>query len=206
MEKRKFYTLWIALICVLIFLVQTFMSGFTDLFILDSSSYTEVWRFITSIFLHASVSHLILNLFALILFGLILESIIGSNRFLAVFLVSGLIANLIAVNFYSSSLGASGAIYGILGALTILRPKMTVWLYSLPMPMFIASIVWILIGVFGLFTPSNTGHIAHLLGIAVGLLFGLYFYNNFKERKEITYSVNIPEEHMQRWENEYLRN
>jgi uncharacterized protein len=144
-------------------------------------------------------------MFALALFGFILEKVIGSNRFLLVFFASGIIANLVAVNFYDSSLGASGAIYGVLGCLTILRSRMTVWVYSLPMPMFLAALVWIGLAVFGVFNPSTTGDIAHLSGIVVGFAMGIIYFSRFRERKEIKYQINIPENEMRNWEDRYLR-
>jgi len=205
MTQQKFYSIWIALICIIIFVFQTTINEFTDSLVLNSQSFFQPWRFVTSIFLHGDLSHLVLNLFALLLFGLILEKVIGSNNFLIVYFVSGFIANIVAVNFYASSLGASGAIYGIMGCLAVLRPKMTVFIYNLPMPMFLAAIIWVLIGIFGLFIPSNTGHIAHLSGIAIGFLIGVYYFKNFREQKQFKIKVNLPEEHMQKWEEVYLR-
>lgn len=186
------------------FIFQLIMPGFTDSLVLNQQSFFQIWRFISAIFLHAGAEHLVFNLFALILFGLILESIIGGRRFLIIFFVSGIAANLIAVNFYSSSLGASGAIFGIIGALTFLRPKMTIWVYALPMPMFIAALVWIAAGVFGIFNPSGVGDIAHLSGIVVGFIFGGFYYSKFKERKEVKYGINLPEREMRNWEDLYV--
>lgn len=203
--KNKYFALWLSLACILLFIFQTVFSGFTDALVLDQSSWLEPWRFVTAIFLHGSPSHLIFNLFALILFGLILESIIGSKKFLLIFFASGIAANLIAVNFYSSSLGASGAIYGILGCLTILRPKMTVWVYNLPMPMFVAALVWIGAGVLGVFNPSTTGDIAHLSGIAIGFLFGFIFRERFKENRERKMRVMLDERGMRNWEDRFVR-
>jgi membrane associated rhomboid family serine protease len=180
-------------------------AGFTDTLVLNQDSWSQPWRFLTSIFLHGSPAHLILNLFALILFGFILERVIGSKRFIFVFFISGILANLISVNFYPSSLGASGAIYGILGCLTVLRPRMTVWVYSLPMPMFLASIIWIGIGIFGILNPSQIGDIAHLSGIAAGAILGFYYYKDFKEHKQIENKVELPEDYMGAWENVYMR-
>ena len=205
MAQNKLFAFWLALICVVVFAFQYYLPKLTDLFVLNSLAFTQVYRFITSIFLHGSLQHLAFNMFALILFGLILEKLIGSKRFLLVFFASGLLANIISVFFYPSSLGASGAIYGILGALTIIRPKMTVWAFSLPMPMFLAAILWIIAGVMGLFMPSNIGHIAHLSGIGVGFILGIIFISQIKRTKQQNNSIQLPERTIQVWENRYMK-
>lgn len=176
--KNKFYSLKLLLILVVIFILQVIIPRFTELFILNSLALTEyqLWRFLTAIFLHGSPTHLLFNLFALFFFGLVLEKNIGSKRFLIIFILSGIIANIISVNFYEASLGASGAIYGVIGALTVIKPLMLVWTFGLILPMFIASILWITADVLrtlGAFGHSNIGSIAHLSGIAVGILAGL---------------------------------
>ena len=205
MAKFKFYTLWIALTIILIFILQTFIKGFTDLFILTEFSWIQPWRFITSIFLHGSAKHLLSNLFALIFFGFILEKTIGSNKFLGIYLVSGILANIIAINFYSSSLGASGAIMGIIGALTILRPTMQVWAFGMIVPMFIATIIWIIVDAIGVFIPSNIGHIAHLSGIFFGAIFGLIIKIKY-EKKTKAQKINVPEHLIIKWETLYMKN
>lgn len=205
----KFYSLFLASIIILVFILQSIIPGLTDPLLLNQQSIPQIYRFATSIFLHASLQHLIFNLFALILFGLILEKLIGSNRFLAVFFSSGIIANIIAFNFYPSSLGASGAIFGIIGTLTIIKPLMTVWAFSLPMPLFLAAIIWTIGDVLGIFFPSGIGNIAHLSGLGLGLILGIYF--RFKHIKKIKtkkaeYSrIIIPESEMQDWENKHMR-
>ncbi|OGJ15451.1 hypothetical protein A3K73_04235 [Candidatus Pacearchaeota archaeon RBG_13_36_9] len=206
MEKFRFYALWLCLICVGVFIVQTVSPGFTDAFVLNQASYFQPWRFLTSVFLHGSFAHLLYNLFALALFGSILEKLIGGKKFLTVFFLSGLLANLVAVNFYSSSLGASGAIYGILGCLAVIKPKMAVWVYSLPMPMFLAAILWIAGSIIGIFIPDNTGHIAHLSGIIIGLLFGLFVRLKIPRKISYTRKIEIPESYMRDWEKVYMRN
>ncbi len=104
----------------ILFLTQLLISGFTELFLLNSSSYLQIWRFVTAIFLHGGLAHLLYNIFALALFGSMLERLIGSTRFLMVFFVTGVLANIVSVNFYDSSLGASGAIFGVIGALIVI--------------------------------------------------------------------------------------
>jgi len=143
-------------------------------------------------------------MFALVIFGLVLESIIGSKRFLLIFLGSGILANLIAINFYTSSLGASGAIFGILGALIILKPLMMVWASGVPVPMFIAGILWIAADLIGVFAPSEVANIAHLSGIAIGLVYGIYFRMKYMNKEKGTI-IRLNEDSMRNWEDHYLR-
>ena len=177
-NKFNFYALKLCGLMFIVFLIQLFVDGFTELFLLDSNASVQVWRFITAIFLHGGFAHLLYNLFALALFGSMLERLIGSWRFLIVFLFTGVIANLISINFYSSSLGASGAIFGIIGALVFVRPLMVVWAFGLPMPLFIAGGLWVvgdLIGLFGFSNAGNVANLAHLSGMFFGLLFGAFY-------------------------------
>jgi len=136
---------------ILIFIFQIFISGFTDFFVLNGDAWTQPWRFLTAVFLHGGIAHLLYNLFALALFGSILEKLVGGKRFIRVFFISGILANLISVNFYNSSLGASGAIFGIIGALVIVRPWMFVWAFGLPLPMIVAGTIWAVGDVIGIF-------------------------------------------------------
>jgi len=164
----------------LVFLIQLFVRGFTELFLLDSSAYLQIWRFVTAVFLHGGFAHLLYNVLALALFGSILERFIGGKRFLIVFFVTGILANLISVNFYDSSLGASGAIFGVIGALVIIRPLMVIWAFGMPMPMFIAGILWAAGDLIGLFVPSNVANLAHLSGMFFGLIFGFSYRKKVK--------------------------
>lgn len=209
--KIKFYALWLSLICILVLILQYIIPGFTDLFILNQQSFIQPWRFVTSIFLHGGVAHLALNLFALALFGTILESLIGSRRFLYVFFASGIVANVIAINFYDSSLGASGAIFGVIGALVAVRPLLTVWAFGLPMPMFVAGIIWAVGDSIGALTflagnpMDNTGNIAHLSGIGIGLLMGLWSRRGMPRASNSKERIEFNEEGMRSWEDFYMK-
>lgn len=206
--KFKYYSIILAFICTIIFILQMSFSGFTELFVLNKSALYgfQIWRFLTAIFLHGSLIHLMYNMFALLLFGFILENKIGSKNFLIVFMISGILANLIAVNFYDSSLGASGAIYGVLGCLTILNPFMGVWVFGIIMPMFIASIIWVigdLLGAFGI-GENGIGNIAHLSGIFIGFVFGILFWK-YRMKKEKKEKFAIPDDYMKDWEDRHMR-
>ncbi len=174
----RFYALKLCGLMVVIFLVQLFLKRFTEYFLLDSNKITEVWRFITSIFLHGGFAHLLYNIFALALFGSMLERFLGGKRFLIIFFVSGILANLVSVNFYNSSLGASGAIFGVIGALIFIKPLMFIWAFGFPMPLFVAGIIWAvgdIMGFFGFSTTDNVANLAHLSGMFFGLILGFAY-------------------------------
>ncbi len=209
MKKIKLYFLWLSLIILIIFVLQNILGiKFTEALILNERANNgQVWRFVTSIFLHGSIAHLLYNLFALLFFGIVLEKSVGSKRFLWIFLISGIMANLIAINYYDSSLGASGAIYGILGAITIINPFMMVWAFGLMMPMFLASILWVIgdvLRILGVFGPTNIGSIAHISGIIVGILMGMYFRLNKEKVRGEKISVSFDEDNFKRWEEKFV--
>lgn len=205
MTEIRLYTIWIAILIIITFILQTFVDGFTILFVLNESSWIQPWRFVTSIFLHGSLQHLLGNMFALLFFGFILEKTVGSKNFIGIYLISGILANLIAINFYTSSLGASGAIMGMIGALTIIRPGMQVWAFGVIMPMFIAAIVWVIVDGIGLFIPSNVGHVAHLSGIVFGGIFGIILRRKYKKQSK-RHKIEVPEHLLRRWETLYMGN
>lgn len=145
-------------------------------------------------FLHGSFAHIAFNMYALIMFGPLILQRIGTKRFLYAYFGSGLIASLAYVVYTlfilgenTPALGASGAIMGILGLVIMLLPQLKVlFFFIVPMSMRTAGIVFALIDIFGLFNPaSGVAHIAHLGGLAVGLLYGWYFIRRKKEFAKI---------------------
>jgi membrane associated rhomboid family serine protease len=84
------------------------------------------WQLMTSVFTHVEIWHLALNMFAVFILGPTLEGIVGRTRFLAVYLISGLASSALVMwlSFeYGATVGASGAIFGILGALLVAARK-----------------------------------------------------------------------------------
>lgn len=77
----------------------------------------EIWRLLTCTFLHASIFHVLMNMFALVSIGTLLEPLLGRTRFLTAYLVCGLLASLTSVWWTSTlvAIGASGAIFGLYG-------------------------------------------------------------------------------------------
>jgi rhomboid protease GluP len=89
----------------------------------------EWWRLFTAIFLHASIPHILFNMTSLFAIGVLAERLYGSLKFLAIYLGSGLIGSLVSFGYAVVSgtslsdphVGASGAIFGIAGALLTIR-------------------------------------------------------------------------------------
>ena len=204
--KNQWFALQIAIICVMVWIVQNISPSITDDYGLVSSRFLEApWTIITYMFLHANFEHLFYNMFALLLFGLILENIIGSSNFLKVYFISGLFAGIGSLLFYNASIGASGAIYGILGALAVIRPRMFVIAFGVPLPMIIAALVWIAGDILGAFIPSgNIAYMAHIFGMAAGVACGLYLRRKYKQNSQRSFKQIIGEREFRNWEDRWM--
>jgi len=101
-------------------------------------SFDANYTMFTSIFLHANFFHFLSNAFMLVMLGLIFEERVGAHKFLAVFVASGLVGNLVyaLANLGDVGLvvGASGAISGILGMILVLFPRERTGLMMFPIP------------------------------------------------------------------------
>jgi rhomboid protease GluP len=77
----------------------------------------QIWRLITPVFLHASISHILLNMYALFILGKVLESAYGHGRFILLYFISAFAGNVMSfIMSANASLGASTAIFGLIGA------------------------------------------------------------------------------------------
>ena len=127
------------------------------------------WQLVTAAFTHVEIWHVAMNMFALFVFGPVLEGIIGRVRFLAVYLISAVAASVMVVWFsyeFSSTVGASGAIFGLLGALLVVARKGRLnsqWLVQ-------NLVIGVVITVVGWRFISWQGHLGGLLGGALAAL------------------------------------
>jgi membrane associated rhomboid family serine protease len=143
----------------------------------------QVWRFITYQFLHANVSHIFFNMLALYFFGPLIESYLGSRKYLAFYLLCGIAGAVMYLVLwqlgllgdtgpYTQLIGASAAIFGVLIAAARVAPDSTVMLFFPPIPMKLKVLAWIMIGiaVYTIFTSGDNagGEAAHLGGAALG--------------------------------------
>lgn len=151
------------------------------------------WTFVTSTFLHGDVAHLFFNMFGLFMFGIFLESRVKPSTFLLLYFLAGIVGNfgyffteyITGSDMLQPGVGASGAIYGILGFLGVIAPRvpMYVALLPIPVPMFVAVIIYALIEFLGFLAPSNIARGAHLAGLAVGLGYGFWMRYRYRERE-----------------------
>ena len=152
-------------------------------FAFDPSHIFEVWRFFTFMFVHGSASHLFFNMLALFFFGKLLEEKDEGVRpawYIAIYFVSGVMGAIASLlTSPAPGIGASGAIFGVMGAVMLLRPLKKIHLYILPLPAAFVAITFVIAETFlAYFQPDygNVAHIAHIGGILTGSIFA-YFYD-----------------------------
>jgi len=128
----------------------------------------EWWRLITAAFLHGNLIHLALNMFVLWIVGAPVEQAIGRGRFLALYLVSGLAGSAGALIFSPDAVtvGASGAIFGILGAALVLESQRNYVLGGQAFGLIVINLVL----TFAIPNISVGGHLGGLAGGALGTL------------------------------------
>jgi len=130
-------------------------------------NYIQLYRLITSVFLHGSIMHLICNMYSLYIIGPQLESFFGRIKFIIIYILSGVIGNLLTLAFLQNnvvSVGASGALFGLLGALIYFGYHYRVYLGSVIKSQIIPLIILNLI--IGFIAPgiNNFAHIGGLIG------------------------------------------
>jgi len=131
------------------------------------------WTIISSMFVHASLWHILFNMIALYFLGSFLLRAAGERSFLAVFFLGGLAGNILFVLLadpFRTGIGASGAIFALGGALAVMVPRVPVFIFFIPVPI----PLWAAIIIFFLFSfLPNIAWQAHLGGLLLGLVAGL---------------------------------
>jgi membrane associated rhomboid family serine protease len=161
----------------------------------------RVWQPFTYIFLHGGLWHILINLLVLWMFGCDVERAWGAKRFYQYFFICGVgaglidvIANLVPVAFGHElsavpTIGASGAIFGVLIAAAVMFPDRQVFLILPPVSISMRVYVWVMVAIefYSTLTvstgvgPGDTiAHFCHLGGIAIGYIYlrrGSFFFN-----------------------------
>jgi membrane associated rhomboid family serine protease len=156
----------------------------------------RIWQPVTYLFLHDGIWHILINLLFLWMFGADLERAWGTHRFYVYFFLTGVGAGLttvlakillhsfgVGVNVDLPTIGASGAVYGVLLAAAIMFPDRQVWLIpfpvTIPMKIYVTAAIaiefFLTLGAGG----DNVSHVTHLGGALVGYVYlrrGLFLY------------------------------
>ena len=146
--------------------------------------YKDYKRIVTAGFLHVNWMHLLFNMFAFYFFSMGLESAIGGINFLIIYFAGLVGGNLLTLLLHKddggySSVGASGAIAGVIFTTIALTPGMKIGLFFLPIsiPAWLFGLLYILYSIYGIRSKKdNIGHDAHLGGALVGMAVGLIMY------------------------------
>ena len=152
------------------------------------------YQIFTYMFMHAGLGHLFFNMFALWMFGRVMEQAWGTKRFLIYYFVCGVGAGVIQelgqvlglIPPYSMTIGASGAVYGILLAFGMTFPNERLFIIPIPFPIKAKYFVMLyaLLEVFqGLGSSDGVAHFAHLGGMLFGLLLILYWRNRVSRQR-----------------------
>ena len=178
-------TLYLIAINLVVFLINTVFrssAGYLAMTpVLVNSGY--VWTFVSYMFVHGSVSHILFNMVGLFIFGSQVEQEMGSWEFLMFYLVTGLLAGVFSYFVYLLSglylvhlVGASGALYGVMLAFATYYPNARIFLLGLiPMRSVTLVILFAGLALFNQLTGFNgsVAHMTHLAGLAFAFLYFL---------------------------------
>ena len=133
------------------------------------------WRLFTALFIHFGLVHIVANMGTLAVFGPLVERFYGSTKYLLIYLLAGAFGNLCSISVHPgvNSAGASGAVFGIFGALlaTLLRGRDRIP-PDILRPVFNVTLLFIGWSVYGSLKNAGIDYVAHTGGFAAGFILG----------------------------------
>lgn len=180
----------LGLVAIIIIAVNVIISykGFNDQHFFEKYKFNtgavkrgEKIRVFSSGFLHVDTSHLFVNMLTLYFFADVVTNSLGNSGFLAVYLASLLLGNLLSYFFHKdeynyNAVGASGAVSGVIYAAILLYPDMSLYMFFIPIPIpaYIFGIGYMLYSIYGMKRRiGNIGHDAHFGGAVGGYILTL---------------------------------
>ncbi len=160
-----------------------------------------IWQIVTYMFLHGGFLHILLNMFILWMFGCEVERYVGFDRFLKYYFICGIGGGLLHMIIYpnSTTIGASGAIYGVLVAFALLFPDRPIMLFPLFITLKAKHWVMIFVAIEVLFgitgKQDGTAHFAHLGGMIAGFIYFKFrladIHDFFKRKRDERRMISI---------------
>jgi membrane associated rhomboid family serine protease len=197
-EPRISFTVALLIVNAVVFIIQLISTNFPNgqeiqdkYFALSLGGLENgyVWQLLTFQFMHASWMHIIFNSLAIFFFGRSVETVLGKNRFLAVYFSSGIIGGAVQMlfalwrpDFFGGYVvGASAGAYGVVAAFAVINwtEQFTLLIYFIPVTMRGRTLLWVSIGLalVGLMTRgSGVANAAHLGGILTGFFCVRYIF------------------------------
>ncbi len=190
----------INVVCFILFTILIYSdSKFLDYIALKPSNILQgnyLWTFFTSMFMHGGFFHLFANMFSLLFIGNLVQKILGVKRYVYFYLISGLFAGALFVlsglvfpaDLQTYAVGASGALFGLIGLLMLITPNLPVYIMFIPIPIklkFAAPIMLIALWLISILGNVPIGNIAHLGGLLIGLSYGLFLRTKYKNKTRL---------------------
>jgi len=152
-----------------------------------------LWTFLTSMFMHGGFFHIFANMISLFFVGSLVERLLGAKRYFYFYLASGIFASFLFVisslvfaeELNSFAVGASGAIFGLIGLLMIIVPNLPVYIMFIPIPVkmkYAAPGMLVLLWFISLAGNIPIGNTAHLGGFLLGIFYGAYLKKKYKNK------------------------
>ena len=204
-KKKSFFSNWslnyqLIFLNVIFFIVAFALIGFNvitwDFIAINPFNIFQglyVWTFLTSMFMHGGLFHLFVNMLSLLFVGGLIEKILGKKRYLWFYLSAGLFAGLLFVlsalfipsSMNSYAVGASGALFGLIGLLIFLTPNLKVYAMFIPIPIkmkYAAPGLLIVLWLISVAGDVPIGNMAHLGGLIFGIAYGLILRFKFPNK------------------------
>ena len=165
------------------------------------SGHFHIFQPVTYMFMHGGLMHLFFNMFGLWMFGRIIEQTWGTKRFLTFYFICGIGAALVQelcqivglIEPWAMTVGASGAIYGILLAFGMLYPDEKMFIIPIPFPIKAKYFIWgyvVIELVEALMQRDGVAHFAHLGGMLFGFIYILWWKKQQKQQSGYSYTNN----------------
>jgi len=187
----------INVICFIAFTILIYSNvKFLDYIALKPSNIFQgkyLWAFLTSMFMHGGFFHIFANMISLFFVGTLTERILGKKRYIYFYLGAGIFAGIFFVlssliltaDFNTYAVGASGALFGVIGLLMVLTPNLPVYLMFIPIPIkmkYAAPGILLVLWLISITANVGIGNTAHLGGLIFGLIFGIYLRKKYKNK------------------------
>ena len=185
-KKTPYITYILIFINILFYVLSIISNSFYNSMVLNPSKILngEYYRLLSCIFMHGGIIHLLCNMYCLYVIGPQVESFFGKIKYIVIYLLSGIIGSLMSLSITNSiSLGASGAIFGLLGSILYFGYHYRVYLSQAIKSQIIPIIVLNLFLGFILNGVDNAAHIGGLIGgVLVSMMAGVKYKSSTMEK------------------------